>query len=135
MQLPHACQQKPLTASRLQALRVESEAEEETLSVQLIAGGLAGGCAAAVTTPLDVAKTRLQTEGVHSSTKYSTSAIATLRQIVQEEGLSAIWRGVQPRVLFHVPAAAVCWGTYETVKGFLVQHQERPEPPGAVLLH
>ena len=24
--------------------------------------------------------------------------------------------GWAPRVLFHVPAAAVCWGTYETCK-------------------
>lgn len=100
-------------------LRIESEQDEETLAVQLLAGGVAGGSAAAVTNPLDVVKTRLQTEGVHSSTKYSASVVATLRKIVQEEGAQAVWRGLQPRVLFHVPAAAVCWGTYETVKGLL----------------
>ncbi|KAG2437655.1 hypothetical protein HYH02_011036 [Chlamydomonas schloesseri] len=91
--------------------------DEETLQVQLVAGGLAGGCAAAVTNPLDVVKTRLQTA---DPTKYGSAAvIPTLRQIVREEGMQALWQGLKPRVLFHIPAAAVCWGTYETMKDLL----------------
>ncbi|PNH04481.1 hypothetical protein TSOC_009345 [Tetrabaena socialis] len=46
-------------------------------------------------------------------------ALPTLRQIVREEGMQALWQGLKPRVLFHIPAAAVCWGTYETVKDML----------------
>lgn len=42
-----------------------------------------------------------------------------LRLLVTDEGWGALWRGLQPRVLFHVPAAAVCWGTYESVKRLL----------------
>ena len=42
-----------------------------------------------------------------------------MRRIVAEEGWGALWRGLQPRVLFNVPAAAVCWGTYETIKSLL----------------
>jgi len=91
--------------------------EEDTLTIQLTAGGIAGALAAAITTPLDVVKTRLQTEGVTSKTTYRhNNTISVLRQIMQEEGSRAIWRGLKPRVLFHVPSAAICWGTYETVK-------------------
>ncbi len=49
--------------------------EDESLVVQLAAGGTAGGVSAALTTPLDVVKTRLQLEGVNSATRYSSTAV------------------------------------------------------------
>jgi solute carrier family 25 iron transporter 28/37 len=42
-----------------------------------------------------------------------------LSRILREEGGAALWRGWQPRVLFHVPSAAICWGIYESCKNFL----------------
>jgi len=45
--------------------------------------------------------------------------LPVLRRIVQEEGAAALWRGIGPRVLFHAPSAAVCWGTYESMKTML----------------
>lgn len=57
------------------AKKMLRQEEDETLLTQLSAGGLAGGCAAAVTNPLDVVKTRLQLEGVGSATKYRTTAV------------------------------------------------------------
>jgi solute carrier family 25 (mitochondrial iron transporter), member 28/37 len=88
--------------------------------MQFGAGGLAGGLAAAATTPLDVVKTRLQLEGLGSATRYNTSAVLpVVRRILQDEGPSALVRGWQPRVLFHVPSAAICWGIYESAKRFL----------------
>lgn len=38
--------------------------DDENLGVQLVAGGFAGGLSAACTNPLDVIKTRLQTDGL-----------------------------------------------------------------------
>lgn len=91
--------------------------DDDGLLVQLTAGGAAGGLAAAATTPLDVVKTRLQVEGVGSAARYGSSAVLpVLRRIAADEGGAALWAGLAPRVLFHVPAAAVCWGTYETCK-------------------
>lgn len=91
--------------------------------MQLGAGGLAGGLAAAATNPLDVVKTRLQLEGLESATRYNTSAVfPVLSKIVQDEGISALFRGWQPRVLFHIPSAAICWGVYESMKSFLMRN-------------
>lgn len=111
----------PFTAVHLavyeSAKKTMSGHEEESLAVQLLAGGMAGATAAAITNPLDMVKTRLQLEGVNSATRYGTTAVfPALRQIVAKEGMMAIWSGVQARVCFHFPASAICWGTYETVK-------------------
>lgn len=80
-----------------------------------IAGGLAGAAAAACTNPLDVVKTRLQTQGEVGARRYGGLWHA-IRSIKMEEGFAGLMRGVRPRVFFHVPAAAVCWTTYEFCK-------------------
>ena len=55
---------------------------EESLAVQLMAGGAAGASAAAATNPLDVVKTRLQLEGVNSATRYGTTAVVGLNSSI-----------------------------------------------------
>lgn len=97
-------------------------ASEEGILVHLAAGGAAGALASAVTTPLDVVKTRLQCQGVCGADSFSTDSIwMALKQIVAKEGPRALLQGLKPRVLFHTPAAAICWSTYEAMKKF-VQH-------------
>ena len=112
--------------------------DEEGLVEQLLAGGAAGGAAAAITNPLDIAKTRLQTQGmwepvdaahgaelaVRRPASGPTPVLRMLRDIVSKEGPRALARGMGPRVLFHVPAAAICWGTYETGKEALTRLSE-----------
>ncbi|CAL5220841.1 g2923 [Coccomyxa viridis] len=62
-------------------------------AVQIVAGGIAGGVAAALTTPFDVVKTRLQTSGEGVSLRSALNAPALMRQIAREEGFGALWRG------------------------------------------
>ena len=62
----------------------ESE-EDEGLLVQCVAGGLAGGLAAAVTNPLDVVKTRLQTDAV---TAHKSGSIGP-QTVVRHTGLTS----------------------------------------------
>jgi solute carrier family 25 iron transporter 28/37 len=80
----------------------------------VLAGGAAGGTAAAFTTPLDMVKTRLQTQGV--SGQHYAGALDAIRTIQAEEGSAAFLKGMGPRVLFHVPSMAICWSTYESIK-------------------
>jgi len=90
--------------------------------VFLLSGAGAGAVAAAVTTPMDVVKTRLQTQDflvVKNSknvpTKYTGAVDAVLR-IYREEGLNAFAKGLKPRLALHMPAAAISWTVYEMVK-------------------
>lgn len=82
-----------------------------------LAGGGAGVVSAAFTNPLDVAKTRLQTQS-DLDIKYH-GMVQTLRTIWKEEGFSGLLSGIRPRMLFHSTAAAICWFTYEQMKKIL----------------
>ncbi|KNC51660.1 mitoferrin-1 [Thecamonas trahens ATCC 50062] len=87
-----------------------------------LAGAGAGASAAALTTPLDVVKTRLQTQDIGAATGAAIrkvpyrGMVQTARTIVAEEGLRGLFAGMVPRMLFFAPGAAIAWTTYETLK-------------------
>ncbi|KAG1746651.1 mitochondrial carrier domain-containing protein [Suillus paluster] len=81
----------------------------------MIAGGMAGGVAAGVTTPLDVAKTLLQTRGTSHDAEIRRvgGMLDALRIIWKRDGIKGFGRGMSPRVLTHMPSNALCWLSYE----------------------
>ncbi|XP_059659839.1 uncharacterized protein LOC132306469 [Cornus florida] len=94
-------------------------ANDERLIVHATAGAAAGALAAALTTPLDVVKTQLQCQGVCGCDRFQNSSIRdVIRTIVKKDGYIGLMRGWKPRMLFHAPAAAICWSTYEAAKSF-----------------
>ncbi|KAF8141634.1 mitochondrial carrier domain-containing protein [Boletus edulis] len=84
----------------------------------MIAGGMAGGVAAGVTTPLDVAKTLLQTRGTSQDPEIRRvgGMMAAFRVIWKRDGIKGFGRGITPRVLTHMPSNALCWLSYEFFK-------------------
>ncbi|XP_073144495.1 uncharacterized protein [Henckelia pumila] len=92
---------------------------DERLVVHATAGAMAGALSAAVTTPLDVVKTQLQCQGVCGCDRFVNGSIRdVVRTIVEKDGYRGLLRGWMPRMLFHAPAAAICWSTYEAAKSF-----------------
>lgn len=149
---------------------------KSSLPWYFLTAGMSGAIASAATQPLDVIKTRLQTQDVllnesaqlcrescESGAAASSTAPASaarreglgcadvrttaaremtadqvaaraaaskmegyrpkysgfrscLFTIIEEEGVSALYRGLLPRMCHAIPAAALCWGTYEAVK-------------------
>ncbi|KAG1040162.1 hypothetical protein G6F43_012342 [Rhizopus delemar] len=82
-------------------------------------GSLAGGVAAAITTPLDVCKTRIML----SKTAGEASLIETMRKIITEEGAKKLWAGVGPRVMWISIGGSVFLGVYEkAVKTYTQLH-------------
>ncbi|KAK8641607.1 hypothetical protein V6N13_011001 [Hibiscus sabdariffa] len=103
-------------------------ASDERVIVHATAGALAGASAAVVTTPLDVVKTQLQCQGVCGCDRLKSTAILDVtKTIVQKDGYKGLMRGWIPRMLFHAPAAAICWSTYEAAKSFFQQLNGCPE--------
>jgi solute carrier family 25 S-adenosylmethionine transporter 26 len=83
-----------------------------------VCGSVAGGIAAAVTTPIDVVKTRLMT----SPGKYDQGMISAARVIFLEEGGWAFTKGWQARVVWISLGGLVFFGTYEGVEQLLVHN-------------
>lgn len=83
-----------------------------------LAGGVAGGFAAALTTPMDVIKTMLQTRGTAQDNELRTvnSFTAGCRLLRRREGINGFFKGVRPRVLTTMPSTAICWSAYEACK-------------------
>jgi len=87
--------------------------------------GVSGMVAAVVTQPLDVVKTRLQTQNVFTAAEAEEVRVrydglmSTALTITREEGISGLFRGTVPRLLFAAPSAAMCWGTFEVMKVIL----------------
>ena len=77
----------------------------------IVAGGLAGAFAAGLTTPLDVAKTLLQTRGTARDTEIrNAKGLWQAAGIInRRDGLSGFFRGLRPRIITTMPSTAICW--------------------------
>ena len=87
--------------------------------VHCIAGGIAGASAAAITTPLDVVKTVLQTKGGGSTTARLNSFVDGVKFIYNSGGLAGFARGMRPRIVANMPSTAISWTSYEMAKFYL----------------
>lgn len=94
----------------------------------ILSGAAAGAVSAAVTTPLDVCKTLLNTQenvvlsSVNVSGHLSGMANA-FRTVYRLGGPSAFFKGVQARVIYQMPSTAIAWSVYEFFKYFLTKQQ------------
>ena len=90
---------------------VRKDRDELTTFEACSCGAVAGGLAAAATCPIDVWKTRLMLGNPN----------ATILSIGRTEGVSALFSGVVPRVLWISVGGSVFFGAYEAMRSFLVK--------------
>ncbi|XP_028164203.1 mitoferrin-1-like, partial [Ostrinia furnacalis] len=91
-----------------------------------LSGACAGALAAASTTPLDVCKTVLNTQ---EAAARADGLLEAASAVLRATGPLGFFKGVQARVLYQMPAAAICWLTYETIKHALAKIE--PPPAGS----
>lgn len=114
--------------------------------VHFIAGGVGGMCGAIVTSPLDVVKTRLQSDMYRQSNVSRSSAAGgrnivyavgqharrlaytfvetgmLLRRISSQEGPKALFRGIGPTLVGVIPARSINFFTYGNGKVLIAEH-------------
>ncbi|KAL1514306.1 hypothetical protein ABEB36_003583 [Hypothenemus hampei] len=84
-------------------------------TAHMVSGALAGAIAAAITTPLDVCKTLLNTQ----QNTNAQGLIQAMKLIYQLKGPAGYFRGMRARIMYQMPSTAICWSTYEFFKYLL----------------
>ncbi|XP_035894379.1 S-adenosylmethionine mitochondrial carrier protein homolog [Anopheles stephensi] len=89
-----------------------------------ICGAISGGIAAGLTTPLDVAKTRIMlAEQLESNRMGGMGRI--LRNIYRERGIRGVFAGFVPRVTWITLGGAIFFGMYDLTLRFLNANDDR----------
>jgi len=115
--IPFTLIQMPLW-EYLKSKLVKYNKSEITAFQSGVCGSMAGSIAAALTTPLDVAKTRI----ILSQNK-SQNIFYVLKDVAKKEGFSRIFSGIVPRVVWISIGGFVFLGTYEKVRLFIDNYQ------------
>ncbi|XP_060058912.1 mitochondrial S-adenosylmethionine carrier protein isoform X11 [Erinaceus europaeus] len=85
-----------------------------------VCGAFAGGFAAAVTTPLDVAKTRIMLAKAGSSTA-SGNVLSALHGVWRTQGLPGLFAGVFPRMAAISLGGFIFLGAYDQTRSLLLE--------------
>ncbi|XP_059642354.1 S-adenosylmethionine carrier 1, chloroplastic/mitochondrial isoform X1 [Cornus florida] len=85
-----------------------------------IIGAFAGALTGAITTPLDVIKTRLMVQGSGNQYKGIFDCVQT---IIREEGPPALLKGIGPRVLWIGIGGSIFFGVLESTKRLLSERR------------
>ncbi|RKP02060.1 hypothetical protein CXG81DRAFT_29608 [Caulochytrium protostelioides] len=125
-----------------------------SFGLHFLAGGVGGTVGAAVTCPLEVVKTRLQSSfhyqtyrnGVavpppvltafrqnppRAAYDHMRHVVHILRDIRRSEGIRALWRGLGPTLIGVVPSRAIFFATYNQTKTVLTGWQSPPPTAAA----
>lgn len=102
--------------------KLQTPIQHLTTWEHVAAGAASGAVASAITTPMDVVKTRLAT----SPSRPGIGVFRVAANIVREHGVSGLYVGLKPRILWAALFAAIGFSSYEFCKSYLVRQEEIP---------
>ena len=82
-----------------------------------MAGGVCAACSHGITTPIDVVKTKIQSE----PSKYDKGMLVATKDIIAEEGPGYLLAGLGPTVVGYGLEGAAKFGFYETLKPMMMK--------------
>ncbi|RKK42637.1 hypothetical protein BFJ66_g10398 [Fusarium oxysporum f. sp. cepae] len=107
--------------------RMEGKKRSEIESWKFaVCGGLAGEFLWLLSHPLDVIKSKMQSDGFDHDQKYKTMREA-IRQTWRMGGVSGLFEGIGPALLRAMPVSAGTFATVEIVRKMLSSGDETPE--------
>lgn len=82
-------------------------------AVPLISGMSARICAVSFVSPIELIRTKMQSE------KMTYAQIrSALQNVLQSQGVWGLWRGLPPTILRDVPFSGIYWTSYESIKSY-----------------
>lgn len=111
-EIPFSLIQFPLY-ERLKQIMAKWQGEPTSAFQGAACGSAAGAVAAAITTPLDLVKTRMMLERDLQGPQVYRSTVGSLKRIAYEEGVPALFRGLGLRVSWITAGGFIFFGAYE----------------------
>ncbi|KAI0131148.1 mitochondrial carrier [Daldinia grandis] len=96
----------------------EEDAQPSTF-VTGIMGATSGAFGASVVYPLNVLRTRLQTQGTSMHPAHYTGIWDVAQKTIRNEGVRGLYKGLMPNLLKVAPALSITWMVYENTKKLL----------------
>ncbi|GFO41106.1 S-adenosylmethionine mitochondrial carrier protein [Plakobranchus ocellatus] len=93
----------------------ERSGEPSTPGQSSLCAGVAGGISAALTTPLDVVKTRVMLAQTGTKEAYGT-IVFVLQSLLRDEGMAGLFAGLVPRLWLMSLGGAIFLGAYDKTK-------------------
>lgn len=129
--IPYSMLEFGLFAQFKRLLRTAVQRPRLTAKEEWAMGGLAGGFTGLLTTPLDLAKTRLMTQHLTTSTQ-AAATTATYRgigdvftKVIQTDGAQGLFRGAPARVTWLIPFTAIYFGVHGMSKRILLERKQK----------
>ncbi|KAI5457299.1 mitochondrial carrier domain-containing protein [Mariannaea sp. PMI_226] len=99
----------------------EDDVEPGNIATGII-GATSGAFGASVVYPLNVVRTRLQTQGTAMHRATYTGIWDVTQKTIQKEGYRGLYKGLTPNLLKVAPALSITWVVYENSKRALNLH-------------
>nr|XP_020640791.1 solute carrier family 25 member 40 [Pogona vitticeps]XP_020640792.1 solute carrier family 25 member 40 [Pogona vitticeps] len=96
---------------------------EDNDYIPLIAGGIARLCSATIISPVEMIRTRMQSQRLTYK-----QLLACISSSITKNGWLSLWKGWGPTVLRDVPFSALYWYNYESFKKTLCKEADIHEP-------
>jgi len=110
------------------ALKLQPKYTELPSMQTLVLGLVSGAMGPLSNAPIDTIKTRLQKSEKRAGESSLSRILSISKEMFRNEGTSAFYSGITPRIMRVAPGQAVTFTVYELIRGWLERLKDTPDP-------